>query len=61
MTIFDKTIENIPDYSPTMFMYGYAPEEILMAKRTQMFQEFQEEKDVELPSDVHITTEVIIK
>ncbi len=61
MTIFEKTTENIPDYSPTMFMYGYTPEEILIAKRMQMVQELQEEKNIELPSDVHITTEVIIK
>ena len=55
MSLYDEIMKKTPDYYPTMYEDGFTPEQILMAKRRQMFQE-QEER--ELPTNIHITTEI---
>ena len=44
----------IPEYYPTMFLDGYTPQQILMAKRNQMLQR-------QTDSEIKITSEVKIK
>ena len=49
--------QDIPEYYDTMFMDGYSPEKILMAKRKQMFAEHEEEQ----PLNVKLTSVIKIK
>ncbi len=39
MTLYDYYMNSIPDYYPTMYHDGFTPEQILMAKRRQMWEE----------------------
>ena len=48
----------MPEYYPTMYLDGFTPEEILMAKRYQML---KEQRETAMPTDIHITSEVKIK
>ena len=58
MTMYDNYMKKIPDYYPTMYRDGYSPEEILMSVRRQMYQEHQERNNPELPTNIHITSEI---
>lgn len=44
----------VPDYYPTMYLDGYTPQQILMAKRTQMMQS-------QTVDAIKVTSEVKIK
>ena len=44
----------IPDYYPTMYLDGYTPQQILMAKRSQMLQS-------QTVDEIKVTSEVKIK
>ena len=57
MTLYDYYMNSIPDYYPTMYRDGFTPEQILMAKRRQMWEE-QEERETAMPTNIHITYEV---
>ena len=61
MSLHDEIMKKIPDYYPTMYLDGYSPEQILMAKRRQIREDFQERNNPETPTDIHITSEVKIK
>ena len=54
MSMYDYNMDKIPDYYLSMYLDGFTPEEILMAKRRQMLQE--QEQDA--PTNIHITTEI---
>ena len=55
MSLTNFKERNIPDYYPTMYLDGFTPEEILMAKHRQMRQTQEEQQ---LPTNIHITTEI---
>ena len=61
MSLYDETMKKIPDYYSTMHQDGFTPEEILMAKRRQMHQDFEERTNPEPPTNIHITSEVKTK
>ena len=52
MNLYEKSNLQIPDYYDTMYLDGFTPEEILMAKRKQMNEALLDEED-----DVVITFE----
>ena len=54
MTLSDYYNRQVPDYYPTMYLDGYTPQQILMAKRIQMLQS-------QTVDEVKITSEVKIK
>lgn len=54
MTLFDYYNRQVPDYYSTMCLDGYTPQQILMAKRTQMLQS-------QTVDEVKVTSEVKIK
>ena len=57
----DQRTRRLPEhYYNTMYLDGFTPEQILMAKRRQMWEE-QEERETAMPTDIHITSEVKIK
>lgn len=45
MNLYEKSNLQIPDYYDTMFLDGFTPEEILMAKRKQMNEAFYNDED----------------
>lgn len=45
MNLYEKSNLQIPDYYDTMFLDGFTPEEILMAKRKQMNEAFYDDTD----------------
>ena len=47
MTLDEKSNLRIPDYYDTMYLDGFTPEEILMAKRKQMA-EAEEDQEEEI-------------
>lgn len=55
MTIYDYVMKNIPEYTRTMFLDDYSPEQILQSNRLTMIQEMEERKAV---PEIHITSEV---
>jgi len=61
MSIYDRIMNKIPDYYPAMYQDGFSPEEILMAKRRQMYQDIEERANPEPPTNIHITSEVKTK
>ena len=48
MNLYEKSNLRIPDYYDTMFLDGFTPEEILMAKRKQMNEAFYDDEDDEV-------------
>lgn len=54
MTLKQYVETEMPEYYSTMFLDGFTPEEILMAKRRQMFQEQQEQET----TSIHVTSEI---
>ena len=48
MNLYEKSNLRIPDYYDTMFLDGFTPEEILMAKRKQMNEAFYNDEDDEV-------------
>jgi len=45
MNLYEKSNLQIPEYYDTMYLDGFTPEEILMAKRKQMDEAFDDEDD----------------
>ncbi|MCR5369266.1 MAG: hypothetical protein K6E83_00975 [Clostridium sp.] len=45
MNLYEKSNLQIPDYYDTMYLDGFTPEEILMAKRKQMNEALLDEED----------------
>ena len=45
MNLYEKSNLQIPEYYDTMFLDSFTPEEILMAKRKQMDEAFDDEDD----------------
>ena len=45
MNLYEKSNLQIPDYYDTMYLDGFTPEEILMAKRKQMNKALLDEED----------------
>ena len=45
MNLYEKSNLRIPEYYDTMYLDGFTPEEILMAKRKQMDEAFDDEDD----------------
>ena len=45
MNLYEKSSLQIPDYYDTMYLDGFTPEEILMAKRKQMNKALLDEED----------------
>lgn len=60
MTLLEQNNQKIPEYYDTMYMDGFTPEEILMARRRAMFQEIEMRKE-EAEPDVEISSEVQIR
>ena len=54
MTLSDYYNRQVPEYYPTMYLDGYTPQHILMAKHTQMLQS-------QTIDEVNVTSEVKIK
>ena len=56
MTVFEAHDKSIPPYSPTMYMQGYTPAQILYAAHRQMMEQAADNG----PDDynIHITSEV---
>lgn len=52
--MLDKLYENLPEYYPSMYLDGFTPEQILMAKRKSMLKNRQESEDT---TEIVITTE----
>ena len=48
MTLYEKSNLRIPEYYDTMYLDGFTPEEILMAKRKQMNEAFYDDEDDEV-------------
>lgn len=48
MTLYEKSSLRIPEYYDTMYLDGFTPEEILMAKRKQMNEAFYTNEDDEV-------------
>ena len=48
MNLYEKSNLRIPDYYDTMYLDGFTPEEILMAKRKQMNEAFYDDEDDEV-------------
>lgn len=53
MTVFDYYNRQVPEYYPAMYLDGYTPQQILMAKRSQMAQS-QEANEIKVTSEVKI-------
>lgn len=53
MTLSDY-YNQVPEYYPTMYLDGYTPQQILMAKRSQMLQS-------QTVDEIKVTSEVKIK
>lgn len=45
MNLYEKSNLQIPEYYDTMYLDGFTPEEILMAKRKQMDEAFDDKDD----------------
>ena len=56
--LLEKLYEDLPEYYPTMYRDGFTPEQILMAQRKKMTNEYL---DNEVIDEVNITSEVKIK
>lgn len=56
--MLEKLYEDLPEYYPTMYRDGFTPEQILMAQRKKMTNEYL---DNEVIDEVNITSEVKIK
>jgi hypothetical protein len=48
MNLYEKSNLRIPEYYDTMYLDGFTPEEILMAKRKQMNEAFYNDEDDEV-------------
>ena len=48
MNLYEKSNLRIPEYYDTMYLDGFTPEEILMAKRKQMNEAFYNDEDDEI-------------
>ena len=48
MNLYEKSNLQIPEYYDTMYLDGFTPEEILMAKRKQMNEAFYNDEDDEI-------------
>lgn len=42
MRLVDQFFRHVPEYYDTMYLDGFKPEEIMYAKRKQMYREFEE-------------------
>ena len=48
MTLYEKSNPQIPDYYDTMYLDGFTPEEILMARRKEMKERLLDEEEDEI-------------
>ena len=63
MTLHDYVNSKIPEYSKTMYLEGYSPQQILTAVRNKMLRDMEErQEDTENTfPDINIISEVRIR
>ena len=59
MTMTEYQNRNLPEYSKTMYLEGYTPEQILTAAHRDMIDRLLTQQEEE--TDVHITSEVKVR
>ncbi len=56
--MLDYIYRKVPEYYPTMYLDGFTPEEILMAKHKQMLEQIEGNQTVE---KIVVSSEVKVK